>query len=163
MINLEPLFPNHVKDVCNIKQYVSENGWNEIDLIMFLDTPGCYGSIARDYDKAGHPIIGYVLFQGCDEELEIIDIKVSIDHRRKGICSTLIWYCQRMLNGRKMFAEVRGNNYIAHKFFRNLGFNVVKVIDDAYDDAHMECLVFQYTGAKKRLTVDLKNRISDYV
>lgn len=96
-----------------------------------------YGSDLLVADIGGK-VVGYVAIMDIDREnSKIVSLAVKKEFRRRGIgtklLSTAIERCKER-NKRKILLEVRVSNYIAQKLYKKMGFRIVDVIPNYYQD-----------------------------
>ena len=66
---------------------------------------------------------GYLLWRyGTDDNLEIIDMEVEAEHRRKGYGKDLIDNLSKLANGKIIFLFTKVRNITAQKFYEKIGF-----------------------------------------
>jgi len=86
----------------------------------------------------GGKVVGYVAIMDIDREnSKIVSLAVKKEFRRRGIgtklLSTAIERCKER-NKKKILLEVRVSNYIAQKLYKKMGFRIVDVIPNYYQD-----------------------------
>ncbi len=96
-----------------------------------------YGSDLLVADIGGK-VVGYVAIMDIDREnSKIVSLAVKKEFRRRGIgtklLSTAIERCKER-NKKKILLEVRVSNYIAQKLYKKMGFRIVDVIPNYYQD-----------------------------
>lgn len=96
-----------------------------------------YGSDLLVADIGGK-VVGYIAIMDIDREnSKIVSLAVKKEFRRRGIgtklLSTAIERCKER-NKKKILLEVRVSNYIAQKLYKKMGFRIVDVIPNYYQD-----------------------------
>lgn len=85
------------------------------------------------YEK-DEEVIGFVQYRKLYEVLDIIDIVVDKDFRRRKIGSYFLMYLSEDLDIKKIMLEVRESNNDAIKFYEHNGFTKVRPIKNYYKD-----------------------------
>lgn len=76
--------------------------------------------------------IGYLEVRLVDEVLDIINVYVNEEHRRKGYAKKLFEYCFNDLDYSRAMLEVNENNFQAINLYNNLGFKEISMRDKYY-------------------------------
>jgi ribosomal-protein-alanine N-acetyltransferase len=90
-----------------------------------LKSKGAGGFVARDKNKKGHPVLGFVIYRIAASEAEIITIATEKKHRGSGIARAMIdEMIRHCLSSRltEIFLEVDESNIGAVRLYRKLGF-----------------------------------------
>ncbi|MDO8734125.1 MAG: ribosomal protein S18-alanine N-acetyltransferase [Elusimicrobiota bacterium] len=85
-----------------------------------------------------HEIAGYICFWTVSDEGQITNITVKEKFRRKGLGSGLMKYIMDIsyaMKIKKMFLEVRANNYPAFKLYEKFGFKKIGVRKKYYSNS----------------------------
>ena len=72
--------------------------------------------------------VGFVFGRRVEDEVEIHDVLVKQEHRRRGIATALLRHALSYAwreSGRKVFLEVRASNTSAQHLYYSLGFTVI--------------------------------------
>lgn len=80
--------------------------------------------------------------QGSGKTIEIFDICVGSD-RRTGIGRAMVYQLYKLVDSDTtlVWAITRSSNFIAQRFYEELGFRVIGVLRDFYQDEHTSRIV----------------------
>ena len=97
-----------------------------------------YESLMEDVNKTyvyklNNIIIGFIHIQELIDEVDIIDIVIAEEYRRKGYGSKLLSYVLDMYKDKKFILEVSKDNSAAISLYHNNGFNDINVRKGYYN------------------------------
>lgn len=72
--------------------------------------------------------------QGSSGTIELFDIKVNHPDRRKGIGREMVEELIREQKPNRVYCFTREDNGVAHRFYEDLGFKALIVIENFYED-----------------------------
>ena len=78
--------------------------------------------------------VGYLEVRLVDEVLDIINVYVNEEHRRKGIAKKLFEFCFEDQVYSRIMLEVNENNNAAIRLYNSLGFKEISFRERYYDD-----------------------------
>ena len=87
--------------------------------------------------KDGEELVGYMLYQVWEEEMELHTIAVDPERRRQGIARKMIAFMKEDATARaveRIFLQVRPSNEAARSLYQSFGFNVIGVRRGYYRD-----------------------------
>ena len=105
-----------------------------------LDTISFF--VAKEEDK----VVGYMLYQGWGEEIELHTIAVSPVKRKSGIAGKMIEHMLADAHARgvqRIFLQVRPSNEAARSLYTKYGFHVIGVRRNYYSDNQEDALVMR--------------------
>ena len=90
------------------------------------------------YEEKGI-VIGFLHVTVLYESVDIINLCVSKDHRKKHIASNLLDYLFACFHNEKMLfsLEVRTDNYQAISLYEKFGFEIIHTRNNYYKDAYL--------------------------
>lgn len=108
--------------------------WPQEEFMKVLKTKSCIGFVAEKDDN----ILGFMIYQCCDNSYELVNLAVGEQHRRQGIAKELVNHLlDKMVkfNKRQLQAAVSERNLNAQLFFKHLGFRA-SVVRNYYNKDH---------------------------
>lgn len=132
-----------LKSVLDIEHNSFEFPWTKWEFIQCLRKRTCIGMVA----EVNEEVVGYMLYECGEKELELISFAVHPKHRLSGIGRTLIGrLISKLVAGRRanIVASVRDSNLPAQLFFRSMGFFCTKVEKDYYDESDDNAYIMEY-------------------
>ncbi|MGI9373186.1 MAG: ribosomal protein S18-alanine N-acetyltransferase [Hyphomicrobiales bacterium] len=119
MISLERAELCHAEALAALHASSFEKNWSAKTFSELLSNPSNVTLFARD----GDTLLGFILVQIVEDELEIITIATHPDAQRKGIATALLNHLKKAIpNLSKMFLEVDELNTRAIQFYEQIGF-----------------------------------------
>jgi ribosomal-protein-alanine N-acetyltransferase len=110
---------------------------SDVELERYLKRRDCAGLVVA----CGDTIIGFILFEFTEDQLQIVDFAIVDDYRRRGIGTMVIDKLKKQMLGQiavskrsKIMVLVRETNLVAQLFFRKNGFKSGQVIRGHYRD-----------------------------
>lgn len=101
--------------------------------------------------KKEQRLVGYMLYQTWEQELELHTIAVASHERRQGIAHKMMEFLMKDAYAGRMkhiFLQVRPSNHAARHLYKKFGFYIIGVKHNYYHDNHEDALVL-----KKELTI----------
>lgn len=129
--------------VCAIERASFPNPWHEMTFIGEIHNK----SISFPYvivHKIEKKVIGYVIFWHIKEAVQISNIAIHPDFRRKGIGEAIIRQvlAQVKSEGAKSISlEVRPSNFAALNLYKKLGFEIFGIRKDYYHNPKEHALI----------------------
>jgi len=97
--------------------------------------------------KDGDQLVGYIAFSLIEDEMEILNLAVHPDFRRKGIAARLMDRALEMCIKKgiaRSFLDVKGSNTAALTLYRKYGYKQIGVRKKYYPDTKEDALLFRY-------------------
>lgn len=119
------------RDAALLESHSRENFLKEKDIRQLMCRKyGMGGFVITDINKP----IGYTIYEQSDGVLEIINLVVHQDYRRRGVASLLLEKLETRKRWSSMQVCVRESNLAAHLFFKKLGFLATGVKRRYFED-----------------------------
>jgi len=101
-------------------------------------------SKVKFYYEINYVEVGYVIVEDVIDVINIVDVKVVDEHRRKGIARELFKYIFNYYKDRELryMLEVRKDNLPAISLYDSLGFNKIYVRNKYYKD--VDAIIMEY-------------------
>jgi len=135
-----------VKDipfVIEIENVSFSNPWPESSFRGEIENyPFSFPYVIVDYRNKR--VIGYIIFWHINDNIQISNIAIHPDYRRKGIARLLL---QRVINSlqkekvKYITLEVRPSNLTAQSLYRKLGFEIIGVKENYYSKPDENAIV----------------------
>lgn len=139
---IEYMKEGDIKDVLRIEQASFSMPWSrEMFLCELTDHPFSYLYVAKDRNNK---ILGYICYWLVFDEMNILNLAVDEEYRKKGIGNDLIKFA--LMDGVNRGAgtvilEVRSSNKAAIKLYEKFGFKEVAVRKGYYDNPREDALL----------------------
>lgn len=139
---IEYMKEEDIKDVLRIEQDSFSMPWSrEMFLCELTDHPFSYLYVAKN---RSNKILGYICYWLVFDEMNILNLAVHKDCRRKGIASDMIRFA--LMDGVKRGAgtvilEVRSSNKAAIRLYEKFGFKEAAVRKGYYDNPREDALL----------------------
>ncbi|MBF0551517.1 MAG: ribosomal protein S18-alanine N-acetyltransferase [Deltaproteobacteria bacterium] len=137
---------HHLPQIVDIEQRSFTSPWSLRQFAMELARP--YGDSIIMADEDDGRVLGYALWWVVLDEVEILNVAVNPDFRRRGLGRLLLTelIARADLNGgRTFFLEVRPSNLAAQALYDSLGFQPVGVRPLYYADSGEDALLMRLT------------------
>lgn len=138
--------------VLAIEQEAFEFPWSEDDFVRCMRIRNVIGLVAESNEQ----VIGYILYEICQNRLHILNIAVSAENRRKGVGRAILDHIKAKLDNdvrSRLLLEVRERNLPAQMFFRSQGFQAISVVRNYYEDSTEDAYVMRFrTEATKEVS-----------
>ena len=108
-------------------------GWTEADFLRCLRQRNCIAFSA----EVGEEVVGFAVYELHPDHLELLDLAVRSDVRRRGVGAALVAKLRYKLCSHRRSAlacTVRESNTAAQVFFRACGLMAVGIDRAAYDE-----------------------------
>jgi ribosomal-protein-alanine N-acetyltransferase len=95
----------------------------------------------------GEQLVGYITFSLIEDEMEILNIAVHPDFRRKGIAARLLDRAFEICIKKgiaKSFLDVKKSNTAALNLYQKYGYKQIGVRKNYYPDTKEDALLFRY-------------------
>ena len=142
-MTIDPFIESDLDDVVRIEQESFSEPWTRK---MFRDelegNPFASLFVSR---KAG-TIVGHVCFWVLFEELHIMNVAVSPDHRRRGIASLMLAHAithARTQGAHSAMLEVRASNVPALAFYTQMGFQQIALREQYYSNPVEDAMILR--------------------
>ncbi len=149
--------------VLEIEHHSYEFPWSEKQFLAALRRSRCVGIVVEG--EAGE-IIGFALYELHRHSLEIIDLAIHPNYRRRGIGTELVDYLKQKMvrQGRERInVFVSEDSLPAQLFLKRAGLRATEVLPGYYDEDQSDAYVmtyFQNVGQAQYLPI---NRISKFI
>ena len=133
-----------IDSIYSIKQEQFLNPWKKDFFSNELSHDISYFYVAEDRET--NKILGYIIFWIIEETLELHDIAVRGEHKKKGIGFLMMNVLLKIARARKveeLFLEVRKSNIEAIKFYETFNFKQIGVRKNYYKNPIEDALVFR--------------------
>jgi [ribosomal protein S18]-alanine N-acetyltransferase len=134
------MVPDDLDEVMAIESASFRHPWSSRFFLEELHAP-CARSILV---RVGGKIVGYVLFWLLPEEVDIHNIAVHAEYRRRGLGKALLQQVVDQARGRdssRVILEVRVSNIPAQKLYESVGFLIKGVRKGYYSDDGEDALI----------------------
>ena len=130
-------------DVSAIEKASYSNPWHETTFIGEIhNRPISFPYVVVDEDEK--KIIGYVIYWHGKEQVQISNIAVHPDYRRKGVGEAVLREIMARVKGQGVkfiILEVRPSNLAALNLYKKLGFEILGLRKDYYRNPREDALV----------------------
>lgn len=144
LVDLERLCHSHPWTARHFRDEIENGPRGRVLLLRSTWEPG-------DPDRG---LVGYCVYQVVADEMHLLNVAVSPDHRRLGLGRFLV---ERAVGAavrrgvETVFLEVRRSNNEARGLYERFGFATVAVRRDYYEDPREDALVLKVRAAEARL------------
>ena len=130
-ISFKKFCHNEIETIASIESESSEFTWAKNKLFESISNPNnlCYAVSIKSQ------IVGYVIAMPAADSIDILNITIHKDFKRKGYGSSLIDYLTKELISKGIktnFLEVRRGNFVAISLYLSLGFKEISVRKNYY-------------------------------
>ena len=145
--SIEPMRRTDLAEVMAIESYSFATPWSQASFEADMDKE--YGGlkVARLLDGDGvHPLLGYVCFWLVADEIQITNIAVHIEYRRRGVGRSLLLhacYLGYEAGARLAVLEVGRANKAARALYERLGFEAIQIRPRYYPASGEDALLMQ--------------------
>lgn len=129
--------------VMEIENLCFEFPWKKEDFLACLGQRNCIGIVA-EIDRV---VAGYMLYEINDGFIRLLNIAVHPRMVRLGVGQSLINRLQSKLDSvrwHRITAQVRETNLDAQLFLRKMGFRVIAIQEDQFEETDEQAYLFQY-------------------
>ena len=133
LVTLRPITTADLDEVMAIERASYRFPWSQNFFLQELQV-ACARSILAEINGQ---IVGYVLFWCLPGAVDIHNVAVHVEHRRRGIARLLLGKVLDQAKARstsRVMLEVRKSNLAAQKLYQSLGFSVTGVRKGYYSD-----------------------------
>jgi len=123
-----PLAPGDADLVAALHKVCFDEDLTAAAVRLLLGVPGTWGMLGYGEDDGEPDPFGYCTVRGVREELEILNIGVRPDLRRRGIGRALLCAVRQAAaarGARRLFLEVADDNSAAQRLYAGAGFETV--------------------------------------
>ena len=135
--------------------------WSEAEFLDALLERGRVGIVA----KSDRSVVGFLLYNSRPRSLEIVNLAVAADLRRRGIGSRLVDFLKEKLSsgGRdELTVCVSDDSLGAQLFLRSQKFRATAVLRDYFDEHEGDAYLMRYRLDCRVPTPRRHNRLSRY-
>jgi ribosomal-protein-alanine N-acetyltransferase len=136
-------------DVLRIEFQSFEFPWCDDDFLRCLRQRNCIGMVAEAEEYRGFLVVGFMLYELNKGELELLNIAVDPQFRRRKVGQQMMARLVDKLGQQqrtKISATVRETNVDAQLFFRSQGFRVVDQIPGHYEETDEDGYQFLFNA-----------------
>lgn len=128
--------------VLDIEQRSFDSPWTEQELLNTIKQPDCIAIVAEHCGR----VVGYMIYCLGETQIDIANIAVDYDYRRRGVGSSLVSKLRDRTSERRdrLTTAVKESNLDAQLFFRRLGFRAVAVLKDHYRNSREDAYLMIY-------------------
>jgi len=114
--------------------------WDRQDFINCLAKKDHNGVVVEQ--TRTKKVVGYMMFQMCDEKFKIVNIAIDPQYRLQGHGKNLIYYLQKRLNDESAFSKKKiehiasDRNLDFHLFSKRVGFKATKIASAYFGPNH---------------------------
>ncbi len=140
---MELLGMDSIHEVMELEKACFEYHWTEEQFRLGLERGAFFIFGAHE----GERLVGYLAFSMIVDEMEILNLAVHPDFRRKGIARELLAAVMRMCGERGMksgFLDVKESNAPAIALYEKFGFRRNGVRKRYYPDTKEDALLYRY-------------------
>lgn len=124
-VSLRDATRKDIESILAVQRASPEAGaWPPSDYARALGDAGVICLLADD--SRGERVVGFLVARAVADEMEILNLAVGMDYRRRGIGRRLLGEALARAHARgarKCWLEVRASNQAARDFYRALGFS----------------------------------------
>lgn len=119
-------------DVLKLESACYSDPWTEWELIQRLRQKQTIGMVA----EAGCEIVGYMVYDLCEEHIELVNFTVSPSYRRRRVGSLMLEKLVGKLTQKRPFIKllVSERNLPAQLFFKRRGFRAIRVLRNYFGE-----------------------------
>lgn len=131
-----------IDDLINVERQCFAYHWTREQFALGLDK-GAYRTLGV---YSNNNLVGYIAFSLIVDEMEILNLAILPEFRRKGLASILLQQALAVSqeNGmRKSFLDVKRSNIAAIELYTKFGYKQVGVRERYYPDTHEDALLFR--------------------
>ena len=124
---------SHAKEIADFFKANFSDGWTE-EMILSAFSTGRFFSLGA-YEQ--EDLIGVITYSMVDDSMDIEDVVVKIEYRKKSVASSLLASVFEKLDNtitKKVLLEVREGNIPAINLYKKFGFNQLSVRKKYYSD-----------------------------
>lgn len=133
MINIRWMIRRDMAEVIQIEQASFQFPWSADDFLHCLRQRNVVGMVAEVESR----VVGFMVYELHKHRIQLLDLAVSTDFRRRGIGGAMIARLASKLSTLKrsmIMVEVRETNLAAQLFFRDQGFRAISLLREFYPD-----------------------------
>lgn len=132
-----------VEELIELEGLCFEYHWTRDQFLLGLES-GAYRVIGVRVDTI---LAGYMAFSLIEDEMEILNLAVHPDHRRRGLGEALLarsFEICATAGIKKSFLDVKVSNDPALALYRKFGYKKIGVRKKYYPDTREDALLFRY-------------------
>lgn len=148
-VRMVKLGPEDLSDVIELEQICFSYHWTEEQFKLGLERGAYLIFGLRDQGR----LIGYMAFSTIELEMEVLNLGIHPDYRRKGLGTLLLGEVMRTCAGmgfENAFLDVRVNNEAAIRLYEKHGFTKYGVRKKYYPDTKEDALLYRYDFNKRK-------------
>ena len=152
-LHILPFTGDHIKQAIAIERMSFPTPWTPEAFAGELMLNNSDGLAAVFRDGQRDRLVGYILGRWILDEMEIINLAVHPQQRRKGIASRLLRDFIRMFETkgiRRIFLDVREKNVAAITLYKKFGFVQAGIRKGYYTDTGEDALIMKLDTYKQR-------------
>lgn len=130
-------------EILSLEETCFEFPWSEQDFIYYLNSNAASSLVVESDDE----VIGYVVYSVDGDKMEILNLAVDPNFRRRGVGSEILAILREkseLTNRNKIVGHVREMNLAAQLFLRANGFIATEIKRGQYDETDEDCYLFEY-------------------
>ena len=145
-IHVRWMIRSDMREVLVIEESSFAEPWNEDDFVRRMRERNCIGMVA----EVGGRVVGYMIYYLKKSSLDVTNIAVHPEFRRKGIGTAMLDKLKRKLSmqrRQRLTLQVADYNLRAQVFFRACGMLATGINPQAYSDGS-DAYQFEFLLAK---------------
>jgi ribosomal-protein-alanine N-acetyltransferase len=149
MIRIRKTREEDIDAVMDIENQQFLHPWKRKYFADELDHDIAYFYIAEDTDTGG--TAGYIIFWVIEDTMELHNIAVSGEYKRKGVGKQLFDFMTATAKRKgvlEVFLEVRQSNAEAIGFYEKLGFKQIYIRKDYYNNPVEDAVIYKLSIKK---------------
>lgn len=134
----------NITDIANLEKMCFSMPWSEKSISDSLNLENTLFIVAYHQDK----VVGYIGAYKNYEDVDITNIAVNPECRRKKIATQMLIYLLGILDKKtseNVFLEVRKSNLAAIKLYENNGFEMIGTRKNFYEKPLEDALLYKYS------------------
>jgi ribosomal-protein-alanine N-acetyltransferase len=146
-VHIRWMIHGDMPSVLQIERASFGHPWTEEDFRNRLTQRNCIGMVAETKTTAGFKVIGFMVYELCEERLDLINLAVHPDYRLDGVGSQMTAKLASKLSShrrRGIRLHVRESNLPAQLFFRGQGYRAIKIERGYHEDSGEDAYLFQF-------------------
>lgn len=166
-VSIRWLIRRDMLPVLEIERDSFSNPWTAGDFLDCLRQRNCVGMVAED---SHGEVVGFMVYTLHDHRFDLVNMAVDPNLRRLNIGRQMVQRLKDKLTQThkprtSIRAEVRETNLVAQQFLREMGFRLLRVERNHYDDTGEDCYILAWRVADpvKCGGYVPKNRFSQYI
>lgn len=137
-MNFRWMLRRDMEEILAIERASFRVPWIEEDFRKMLGARDVVGQVAEGLGEPESPVIGYVVYRLSPDGIELLNLAVHPEHRRRGIGRAIVGKLRDKLHTQRrprLAVEVEDRNLAGHLFFRACGLRAICVVRGRYGES----------------------------